>query len=119
MNRKEELNAIILEAKNELWKIEEIEEKEKNKLFVGKFFKYHNCYSCPEPEDYWWQYTAVEFMEDDGGLVSWNFEKDMYGKIEIETKTSFQLLDNHIEISEEEFYVAYESMIMELELLMK
>lgn len=51
---------------------------------IGKFFKYRNCYSCPEkPSDYWYLYRAVSGQKRDGALVGWDFQQDKYGAITI------------------------------------
>ncbi len=115
MNRKDELKSIIDKARSELREIEDVESAKKNKAFVGKFFKYRNSYSCPEPNEYWWLYLAVTGMSEDGNLETWNFQKDHLGQIEIEQNIlKPDVSDNYVEIRPTEFWKAYDGLLAEL-----
>lgn len=114
MNRKEELEKTLLETREELRKIEDEEKKIINRQYVGKFLKAHNCYSCPEPDEYWWYYVAIINMDNNGCLESWSFQKDIYGKIEVEKDSVFHDTGGFIEISKEEFQEAFTSLLAEL-----
>lgn len=62
------------------WKLEEAENERDAKKFIGKCFKYRNCYSCPEkPSDYWWLYGVVIEAED-GSVELFYFQKDSHGQ---------------------------------------
>lgn len=114
MNRKDELKFIIEKARLELSELEANERLKGNQSFVGKFFKYRNCYSCPKEDEYWWLYIAINQVSDDGALLSWNFQKDIYGRIEIQEDRIYLPLDRYIEISEKEFREAYYNLIQEI-----
>ena len=112
MKRKDELNRIIKKAQEELHKINDAEAAKANKTLVGKFFKYRNRDSS---EDSWWLYTAVTGITDNGYPIAWNFEKDCYGKIEVESaRFTPSLLGGYIEITEKEFMKAYDDILAEL-----
>lgn len=112
MNRKDELKSAIEKARSELRKIEEAESAETNKALVGKFFKYRNRYSS---DDSWWLYTTVTSVTKEGNPLAWNFQKDCYG-IEVEKEDMFRpsLSDGYTEISEQEFWKAYDGIMFEL-----
>lgn len=82
---------------------------EENGALVGRFYKYHNSYSCPEkPSDRWWLYIRVESV--DGYCIKClKFETDKYGKVEIEPRhnLSFRLGDGYQEITAAEFNKAW------------
>ena len=112
MNRKDELKSAIEKARYELRKIEETESAESNKALVGKFFKYRNRYSS---DDSWWLYTTVTGITKEGNPLAWNFQQDCYGKVEVESDMFRpSLSDGYTEISEQEFWKAYDSIMFEL-----
>jgi hypothetical protein len=102
MNRKKQLESIVKKAREELWDIEKAEAIQKNTPLIGKFFKVRNCYSCPKKDEYWWLYTTITGIDDGGSLKGWRFQKDIYGKVEIEPNSGLYITD-HIEITEGEF----------------
>jgi hypothetical protein len=113
MNRKDELKSIVEKARSELREIEEAESAKVNQALVGKFFKFRNSYS--KPNEYWWLYMAVTGLSDEGNPLTWNFSKDIYGKIEVEVDQLRLLVSSgYIEIKAKEFYRAYESLMAEL-----
>ena len=116
MNRKDELKSIVEKARSELREIEEAESAKVNQALVGKFFKFRNSYSCPEPHEYWWLYMAVTGLSDEGNPLTWNFSKDIYGKIDVEVDQlpPPSVSSGYIEIKAKEFYKAYESLMAEL-----
>ena len=115
MNRKDELKSIVEKARSELREIEEAESAKVNQALVGKFFKFRNSYSCPKPNEYWWLYMAVTGLSDEGNPLTWNFSKDIYGKIEVEVdQLRPSVSSGYIEIKAKEFYKAYESLMAEL-----
>lgn len=75
--------------------------------FVGKCFKYRNCYSCPkEPSDYWWMYTKVVSVGE-YWPVAFEFQTDRDGRITVEKKECFHRLDGYDEITAKEFNAAW------------
>lgn len=57
--------------------------------FVGRFFKYRNCYSCPsKPSDYWWLYGAATSVDGCGWLKGWTFQRDRDGGVRVEPTAS-------------------------------
>jgi len=103
--RKEELNTLIRKAHNELRDIESAERLLDNLALVGKYFKYRNCYSCPESDsDYWWIYARVDSLSESNTPVVIQFQTDKYGMITIETdKNQFTMSNGWTVISEAEF----------------
>lgn len=84
MNREQELVDIISTARTELHSITDKRHVEELQQYVGKYYKYKNCYSCPESEkDYWYVYRYVKRISE-YSLVIFEFEKDKHGKITIE-----------------------------------
>lgn len=115
MNRKDELKSAIEKARSELREIEETENMKASKALVGKFFKYRNSYSCPKPNEYWWLYTTVTGVTEEGNPLAWNFQKDIYGKVEVESDMFRPSLSSgYTEISAQEFWKAYDSIMFEL-----
>ena len=111
MDRKGELELIIARARAELQNIKEAETAEINKTLVGKCFKYHrNRYSSSES---WWHYSTVTEVSNDFDPLAFSFQKDSYGKIELENDI-FRKSAGHIEISEQEFWEAYDGIMAEL-----
>lgn len=117
MSRKTELNSIIDKARQELWEVEKKERLTKNQKYIGNFYKYHNCYSCPNKNKYWWYYVCVTGIDKEGELVSWGFQKDIHGKIDIELEDAAYspLNGGYVKISGAEFYKAYISIIKDLQ----
>ena len=112
MNRKDELKSTIEKARSELRKIEEAESAESNKALVGKFFKYRNRYSS---DDSWWLYTTVTGVTKEGNPLAWNFQQDCYGKVEVESDMFRPSLSaGYTEITEQEFWNAYDGIMFEL-----
>lgn len=113
MKRKNELKRKIEELRSDLREILDAEQKEEAAQYVGRYFKYRNCYSMPEgPEDYWWLYVCITSMDADGGLRSLNFQTDKYGKMTVESD-DYQSIpsDGYTEIDEDEFLSAFDEMV--------
>lgn len=99
----------------------EIQEKENSKRnkalkeFVGKCYKYRNCYSCPQEEkDYWWMYICVKDIKD-GYLVCQTFQKDSDGKIIINLNEKISSVsDKHILCGKATFNLELEKMMVEI-----
>lgn len=85
--RKEELQRIIAEARNELDEIEEAEARLSATEFVGRCFKYRNSFSCPKgPEDRWWVYAKV--LDSEGGALQFQRDKNGMWRVEPEAYMS-------------------------------
>lgn len=115
--RKKELQATVKKALGEFEQIESAERKERNRALIGKCFKYHNSYSCPEkPADYWWLYARVAGLVEDGWLKVWTFEKNGYGKWEIEFDTTrYGAFENYTPIPLSEFLSQWKKAVKEIE----
>lgn len=82
-HRIKDLKETIMTARKELNTITDVQDKIKDAEFLGKCFKFKNCYSCPgKPEDYWWIYKKVVSAES--GLHVFCFQMDCNGMIRIE-----------------------------------
>lgn len=111
MDRKEELEDIIINARNELNDITDKEDEIEDAKFVGRFFKTENNYSCPEkPSDYWWLYIKV--ITNSEGIHTFRFQADKDGKIEIDPLHYYlrPSLESYVEITEKEYSNAWEKL---------
>ncbi len=78
MTRLEELTQQAAKINDEIDKIKTKEWLAKNRKMIGKCFKYRNNYSCPETDaDYWWLYSRVIAVDDDGGLIAFEFQTEL------------------------------------------
>lgn len=83
---KESLQQIIQAARVRLGTIEHREAVAAMKPLVGKCFKYRNNYSLPKkPSDYWWLYLKI-IAAKDGSAITFEFQTDQYGKVNIEPR---------------------------------
>jgi len=74
------------------------------KKYLGKCFKYKNCYSMPsKPSDYWWLYIKITGIEDNNYFRAMTFEDDGKGRIEFEINKWHSLFDKHIPITFKEY----------------
>ncbi len=106
MSKKAELTRKIARLRQQLGKIEDAEAKTKARALEGRYFKYRNCYSCPEkPSDYWWLYAAVTGVKD-GSAHSLQFQTDKYGQVIVETEKHFTG-NGFMEIPREELRAAW------------
>lgn len=85
MNRKQQLQEIISEARSELDEIKAKENIAFCEPLIGKCYKTQNNYSCPETEDdYWWLYLKVISMTESGsGFNVLAFQVDKDGRADI------------------------------------
>jgi hypothetical protein len=82
---KAQAEAAIAAARVYIETIERVERRNAHAPFVGHAYRIRTNYSMPsKPSDYWWVYTVVTAMDDDGFLSGWRFARDSHGKIEIE-----------------------------------
>jgi hypothetical protein len=73
------------DAHAQLSRIEAEARRTENARLIGQFFRYRNCYSCPETDaDYWWAYAVVTRLDDDGRPWSFQFERDKNGDVSIQ-----------------------------------
>lgn len=78
--------------------------------YVGRFFKYRNCYSCPVDEsEYWWLYAQATVADDWGNLTGWGFQTDKDGKVEIDRQVTLYIGNGWNEITAAEFWAAARS----------
>jgi hypothetical protein len=101
---------------DEIQKREELKKEKALKEFIGKCYKYRNCYSCPQEEkDYWWLYIYVKEIKD-GYLTCQTFQKDSDGKIMIDLNSEMHSIDNnYILCSKEEFDSSFERIMIEID----
>jgi hypothetical protein len=121
-----------------LKQLKAIEEKEFNEIIEanypefkkleGKYFKYKNCYSCPQKKsDYWWLYSKVVTVEKENLYKSgenvlatctcWGFQTDKNGMININPIYETYTHSLGVEISKSEFEKAWKATLNELSLL--
>jgi hypothetical protein len=76
--------------------------------YVGKYFKFRNCYSCPQNEaDYWWRYLYVNGIDEECYLVCTAFEITADKKIHVSFEEHHAGLSGYQEIKRSEFAAAY------------
>lgn len=101
-------------------KLKELEQNGKtNKIstnlkLIGKCYKFRNSYSQSEK---WWLYIKIVGIEKDGDLIIHKFQKDNYGRIEIESETTwsdFEGDNDYIPISEKEYKKATDLLLQEM-----
>ena len=111
--REQELRMTISKARDELNKLEAQQLKKENKEFLGKCFKYDNCYSMAKPNEHWWDYAKVTKLTN-GSCHGIKFETDCNGKIEIESDCFLWVSKNfslgYIEIPDKEFFDAWKEL---------
>ena len=115
MERKQELQNIVAQARQELGKIEDKESYDRDIKYVGKYYKIRNNYSCPKEEkDYWWLYRMIFGMDENDSLRHFEFQKDSDEKIFISPNEYASIYDGWIEISSTEFWSQWESLLREM-----
>lgn len=116
MNTKAELLRRIRKDRDALSRIEEREWLKENHKHIGKWFKYRNCYSCPEaPADYWWCYKKIIGITDKH-FRTWEFQTDKYGNDSIKSE-DFGHLSGWIECHPQEARSAWASLMDKLKLI--
>ncbi len=116
MNRLEELDQEIRLKYQERDNIRARELAEKNSKVIGKYFKGRNSYSCPKPDEYWYEYYYVQYLDENTGepLVL-NFSKDCNGKIEIQNILfPSNVLSSYIQIEKYEFEKEWQKFLSEI-----
>ena len=114
-----ELTEAMGAIRRELDRRETERTKEANAAFVGRFFKYLNCYSSPGPQDRWWLYGRVTGLDEHGMLTGVSFERDKDGKIFMDPRRQFLsftrgMPELWVEIQRGEFVTALNDVIQEL-----
>lgn len=108
MQTLEELKVEASKIGAKISKIEHESRTETNRQHVGRYFKYRNCYSCPEkPSDYWWHYVKVQKVDDAGMLTVFMFETDKYGKTSTGVDEHRYHLDDYMPCPAAEFNKAW------------
>lgn len=107
-NRIKQLQDQLCELRQELSQLESNKRDAENAALVGRFFKYRNCYSCPETEsDYWWIYRKVTGVSE-GMLETFEFAKDKDGKMSVELDGACTIHSSWREIDAKEFAAAWD-----------
>ena len=101
-----------------LRQVEDAERECEAVKLVGTYWKYRNCYSCPDKEsDYWWLYVKVVKTDGRGHLTTFDFQTDKYGNVSTK-QNDYQyvhlLKSGYIASSEAEFTGAWNKMICHL-----
>jgi hypothetical protein len=108
----DELTKIACEAQEKLAAIKAEEFRRANAPKVGKTFKTRNNFSCPEkPSDYWWLYSKVTRMDNDGMLYATYFQTDKYGNISVCFDHYAYHMQGHQQIPAAEFNRAWKKMV--------
>lgn len=79
-----------------------------HRKLIGRFFKYRNCYSCPQTEaDRWWLYATVTGVSEEYGWAEgWQFQRTSQNEIKIELEQRMNTIPDGawVEISADEFW---------------
>ena len=110
-----ELKNKIVVLRNKLDKLEEKRiAKELNK-YVGKYYKFQNCYS---DRNYWYEYLKVLNLNKENNLECLRFSKDTNNlwHIQITYISMFysSVRTEWIEITEQEFTIEWKKMLSEI-----
>lgn len=116
MSREEELKLIIENATAELWKIREANKIAEMSAYIGRFFKSqnHNYHEAGEELEWWWEYNYITDLDEDGDPLSLFFCKDTDNRILISKNNSFYLGESCQEITADEFWGMYSTILDEL-----
>ena len=114
--RKLEREGASIAAK--LRQVEDTERECEALKLVGTYWKYRNCYSCPEKDsDYWWMYMKVVKTDGRGHLTTFDFQTDKDGNVSTR-QNGYQhvllLKSGYVAISEAEFTRAWDLMLSHL-----
>jgi len=121
--RIEELQNIIVEARQEIVKLDNNKIQDKVSEFEIGYYKRTNNYSCPESdEDYWTLYKKTCSVDKEGAVHCITFEKDIYNKSSIEQETHSimhidSFLSSYTKITEKEYTDAFEEFLTNIKKL--
>ena len=94
-------------ARQRMYEIESEARAAESRALVGRAFRYLNNYSCPETKkDYWWLYTLVVGVTEDGQLSAVRFQRDKHGRVDVERTTTY-VHTLGVEITRAEFAKAW------------
>jgi len=112
VSRKEELEKIIKDAREELAKIKDKEWAEQSAQLVGKYFRLREWYVSG---DLWWSYVEITGLGERGFTVM-RFQKTSDGKIIVgpDGYSTRGIIDSAEEITEEEFCQAWSNLLEEI-----
>jgi hypothetical protein len=104
MSRKDELQKIIRDARDELNAIQEAEDLEANRKLLGKCFVYINSYG---PNSSWPLYIEIRGL-DGSEVKCFEFQTDSAGKVTIRTPAQYpSILQGAIPITKRQFDAAW------------
>lgn len=107
MDRLEDLKRRQTALAEQIGAIQYERDNAENQKLVGRFYKYRNCYSCPETDaDYWWLYVKV-ISADGHSLRIFQFQRDNDGRSNTEHANRFSNMHGYIEIDEAEYQAAW------------
>lgn len=109
--KKEErqLNREISERRRRVEEIRDILNTKKNSSFLKKYYKVINRYSGGEE---WYLYMYTNFIDENGQVYGFSFQKTSIDKIEIEEKYLFYP-ESWTEITKEEFQEAWTNILVD------
>ena len=113
MTRKDELEATIRAAQQELDEIENQEGDEARLLLLDKCYKRRSSYSCPDLGEYWWLYYKITGVNG-RRLSIFSFEKDIAGQISICPDSNWWRIKEEEEVIPEEFDEAWDRLREEI-----
>lgn len=88
--------------------------QEENSQYVNCCFRYRNNFSSPQSDaDYWFVWSMVTGLDDDGNMVGIRFQSDKNGTIKIEQGRINQVTLGEIAIVKE-FWLAWKEMQTQL-----
>lgn len=92
-------------------RLRDAERRQANVDLVGRTFRSHNNYSCPEKRsDYWWLYGKVTDIDSSGYLKVMMFQTDKYGSITIKFDQHRYNMSDWEPISETKFKEAWQKL---------
>jgi hypothetical protein len=101
---------------NRIGEIERERDEAESAKFIGRFFKYRNCFSCPEKEsDYWWLYFKVTANESRWSK-GFDFQRDRDGRVSTDP-VALRVLSNNdgwVEITKGEWDAAWSDCLRRL-----
>ena len=113
VERKKELLEIINKTTNELESIREMEKRQENKKYIGRFFIYYNSYG--DDEKMWKVYLHAVSLNEDGNILICKFEKTAEKEYIFMSESLLHYwMCNKIEITEQEYYDAFRNFISEI-----
>jgi len=106
MTELEELTKERARIADRIWELNRRDNRLRNVEAIGKCYRYKNSYGG---NGSWWLYIKVTGIDDEGNLLTLNFQTDAFGGIEIKPRCSAWSITGgkHEEISSDDFDAAW------------